>query len=486
MISLLGSFGALTLFGQEQLGSDIDGEAARDNAGYSISLSSNGQRVAVGASGNDDNGNNAGQVRIFEWNGTEWLQVGEDIDGEAAFDGSGRGVSLSPDGLRVAIGAYMNSVGGTISEAGHVRVYEWDGIEWSQLGEDIDGKRAFEWTGLGESISIAGNRVAAGAAGNGNHKGYVRVFEWNGTEWIQFGNDIEGEAAFDSFGRSVSMSDDGNLLAIGAPANSGNGAYSGHVRVFKWDGLEWMQMGQDIDGEATGDASGRSVSLSGNGSKVAIGASSNDGNGHRSGHVRVYEWDGINWTQVGEDIDGKGPEAQSGRSVSLSDDGNTIAIGGNTNTLVGFNPGHVRVYKWNGNQWVQHGKEIEGEGAIDWSGHSVSISSNGQILAIGAYRNNGNGDEAGHVRVFDLSNITTATEVNETDITVYPNPTTGFIELNGLKSFDAITIINSHGQIVKKEFIKDQNLDLSGLPAGIYYVQIKKANTVMYCKLIKL
>lgn len=50
---------------------------------------------------------------------------------------------------------------------------------------------------------------------------------------IQIGNDIDGEAADDHFGTSVSLSSDGSLVAIGAPVNNGNGLYSGHVRVYE-------------------------------------------------------------------------------------------------------------------------------------------------------------------------------------------------------------------------------------------------------------
>lgn len=52
----------------------------------------------------------------------------------------------------------------------------------------------------------------------------------------------------------------------------------------------WVQRGQDIDGEAASDQSGSSVSLSSDGSVVAIGANLNDGNGTNSGHVRVYQF----------------------------------------------------------------------------------------------------------------------------------------------------------------------------------------------------
>jgi hypothetical protein len=78
------------------------------------------------------------------------------------------------------------------------------------------------------------------------------------------------------------------IVAIGAPLNDGNGSDAGHVRVYRFGGANWAQRGQDIDGEAAGDHSGSSVSLSLDGGIVAIGAPLNDGNGGGSGQVRVY------------------------------------------------------------------------------------------------------------------------------------------------------------------------------------------------------
>ena len=59
----------------------------------------------------------------------------------------------------------------------------------------------------------------------------------------------------------------------------------------------WVQLGQDIDGEAAGDNSGYLVSLNSQGNIVAIGAPDNDGNGNISGHTRIYEWNGTSWVQ---------------------------------------------------------------------------------------------------------------------------------------------------------------------------------------------
>ena len=60
---------------------------------------------------------------------------------------------------------------------------------------------------------------------------------------------------------------------------------------------KWIQLGQDINGEASGNESGWSVSLSSDGTIVAIGAYSNNGNGNNSGHVRVYKYIGTSWNQ---------------------------------------------------------------------------------------------------------------------------------------------------------------------------------------------
>ena len=54
-------------------------------------------------------------------------------------------------------------------------------------------------------------------------------------------------------------------------------------------GSSWSQLGSDIDGEAAGDQFGYSVSMDSNGDQVAIGAPTNDGNGEDAGHVRVHD-----------------------------------------------------------------------------------------------------------------------------------------------------------------------------------------------------
>ena len=163
--------------------------------------------------------------------------------------------------------------------------------------------------------------------------------------FTQIGSDIDGEAAYDYSGSSVSLSADGSVVAIGATQNDGNGSDSGHVRIYKNVNDNWTQVGSDIDGEAAEDSSGISVSLSQDGTIVAIGATRNDGNGTDSGHVRIYKNVNDNWTKIGNDIDGEAINDGLGSSVSFSADGSFVAISAQYNDGNGSISGHVRIYR---------------------------------------------------------------------------------------------------------------------------------------------
>ena len=402
-----------------QRGLDINGEASGDNSGRSVSLSSSGNTLAIGALLNNGNGSNAGHARVYDWSGSAWTQRGSDIDGEAAGDYSGISVSLSSNGNIVAIGALYND--DAASNAGHVRVYYWDTVaipnNWTKLGSDIDGEADEDNIGVSVSLSSDGYTLAVGAMyndGSITNAGHVRVYDWNTVAWTKRGSDIDGEGINDNSGVSVSLSSDGNTVAIGARYNDGSFSNAGHVRVHDWNGSSWTKRGLDIDGETAGDNSGWSVSLSSDGNTVAIGARANDASGNLlldAGHVRIYDWDIVaipnKWTKRGLDIDGVKAGDNDGFSVSLSSDGNIVAIGGPYNDGSGNllpDAGHARVYYWDTvntpNKWTQRGSDIYGEAAGDYSGWSVSLSSDGNTVAIGATLNDSSFSNAGHVRVF--------------------------------------------------------------------------------------
>ena len=120
----------------------------------------------------------------------------------------------------------------------------------------------------------------------------VRVFEfYEGSGWIQKGGDITEDDAC-HFGWSVSLSLDGSVVAVG-DIWGGDNDRNGRVRVYGFnESSGWTQHGDVIDGELAGDANGYSVSLSADGTIVAVGMRQNEYNSEtRIGAVRIFKFE---------------------------------------------------------------------------------------------------------------------------------------------------------------------------------------------------
>jgi hypothetical protein len=380
---------------------EIDGEATDDQSGYSVAFNYDGTVLAIGSPYHDFA---KGQVNVYFRSGSSWSKRGNSIENPLSLSNSlfGNSVALSSSGNVLAIGS-VDGYDGFGERRGYVEVYTWNGSSWTQRGSTLIGSSNNSDFGSSVSLSADGNILAVGEPLADHlsltNVGMTRIYYWGGSNWILRGN-IVGEAAGDYSGFSVNLSSSGNTIAIGAPINGGNGSQSGHVRVYDWDGSSWTQRGVDIDGEASLDRSGSVVSLSADGNIVAIGAASSPGGAAR-GQVKIYSWNGSAWIQRGADIDGEAAGDSSGGSVSLNNDGNIVAIGArNANFSVS---GHVRIYSWSGSAWTQLGSDIDGEGINDYSGASVSLSGDGTRVAIGAPYNDGaNGVDSGHVRIYQI------------------------------------------------------------------------------------
>jgi len=223
--------------------------------------------------------------------------------------------------------------------------------------------------------------------------------------------------------------------------------------------------------------SGSEVALSQVGNIVAISSPSSNANGLHSGHVRIFEYLGGAWTQIGGDIIGEASEDYFGWSIALSASGNIIAIGSLWNDNNGSDAGNVRIFQNLDGVWTQMGLNINGEAANDNSGFSVDISDDGNTVAIGAKFNDGNGSSSGQVRVFDLSSIILSipTYDLENKVSIFPNPSRDFIRIHLEKDLmEKIELYSVTGQLIFEAGLKSNTfiLNTANYPSGTYILKV--------------
>ena len=402
-----------------------DGDGDHDQLGSSVATSGDGSIVATGApfyngcmeeSWPYEDGTCSGLVRIFRYEEDPLTNSGiykqaMDIVGDSG-DFCGHSVSISKDGLTLAIGCLTgNIIKGSpqVNQGGRTKIYSIATGVANLLGV-IDGEifangYTGELSGYRISLSEDGLSIAIAApygckAAPYGYKGATRVYSYRGGVWDLVGETICGQTTKDP-PSSVALSADGLTVAIGAAMGSDidEGIYHrGHTRVYRFvpEYDDWAQLGEDIVGDEYNDQSGFSVDISDDGRTVAIGAIYALS---LRGRARVYRYttdpgsEVLYWKQIGQDVDGEGSSGTFGYSVSLSWDGNMFAAGANEYSASDWRIGQARVYAFGGDdEWRQVGSSMVGEEADAIFGCSVSLSNDGSAFVVGAP---GHGDGVG-------------------------------------------------------------------------------------------
>jgi trimeric autotransporter adhesin len=367
-----------------------------DKLGWAIALSADGSTLAVGAPGEasvatgvdgnqaDNSTPGAGAVYVFTRSGTTWTQQAYIKPSNTnAGDNFGQSVALSADGSTLAVGAPREASAAT----------------------GVDGNQA--------------DNSAPGA-------GAVYVFTRSGTTWTQQAYiKASNTNAGDNFGQSVALSADGSTLAVGAPGeasaatgvggNQANNANPGACAVYvsTRSGRTWIQQAyMKASNTDAGDQFGQSVTLSADGSTLAVGAfreasaatgiGGNQANNSASsaGAVYVFTRSATTWTQQAY-IKASNTDAsdQFGWSVSLSADGLILAVGapgeasaatgvgGNQADNAALGAGAVYVFSRSATTWTQQAYvKASNTDANDQFGQSVALATGDSTLAVGAIK----------------------------------------------------------------------------------------------------
>jgi len=338
------------------------GELGAGAAGASIAINDQGNFIAFGSPNQDING---GASFVYKNVAGTWTQVGE-YGGNAVGGTSHQGssVALSSDGTTFAFGGY-----GDDYQAGAVWIFIASGGTYVQQAKLV-GNSVITAALQGETVALSadGNTVAIGGPSDNSGVGAVWIFVRSGTTWSQqaklvgTGYTIGSSNVF--MGRALSISADGNTVAIGGPDDN---SLVGSTWIWVRSGTSWSQQARLVGTGAVSSAQlqGYSVSLSGTGNTLVIGAPDD---------TAAYVWtrSGGVWTQQIRIY--MSSISEFGIAVSLSRDGDVLSVGSN---------GGVFMYRFIGGLWRSQGAELVTSGASG-QGQPVACSHDGNIVITGA------------------------------------------------------------------------------------------------------
>jgi hypothetical protein len=411
--------------------------AAGDQFGLAVAISGDGATLAVGAPLQDAGAANSGAVYVFRRGPAGWSQEAYlKASNAGAADSFGASVALSTDGNTLAVGAYLEKGGGagvganqlddSMNFAGAAYVFVRDGASWQQQAY-IKASNPEQNDEFGGSVALSGdgNTLAVGAVGEDGGATGIGGSQLNGAELsgavYLFGRDAAGnwsQLAYvkasnagpgDRFGHSVALSADGGTLAVGAvhEASGASGVggsqadnslvHAGAVYVFARDPLgNWAQQSYlKASQPGAQQVFGTSVALSADGSVLAAGAT---GEAAAAGAVDVFVRNPVGaWShQALVKPAGTAPNQWFGRSVALSADGATLAVGsrnessqatgidGNAADTSAPEAGAAHVFTRTLGAWTQRAYlKASNTGAGDRFS-SVALSADGRTLAVGA------------------------------------------------------------------------------------------------------
>jgi hypothetical protein len=339
-----------------------------DSFGRSVSISSNGTIAIVGAPNEDTGFTNAGAAYIYTRSGTSWTQQAkiQALD-KAAYDAFGFSVSIDSDGDTAIVGAYSEDASG-ITDTGSAYIFIRSGSTWTQQGKITASDKAdSDYFGRSVSISGDGNTVVVGAhledpigsSFANQDAGSAYIFTRSGTSWSQQAKITASDAqGSDNFGQSVDISNDGDTVIVGAFNEDTGSNDAGSAYIYTRSGSTWTQQAKiQASNAGSGDRFAESVSIDSDGDTAIVGAAYEDTGGSSAGSAYIFTRSGTSWSQQAQ-IQPTNVSASDlfGRSVSISGDGNTV-IGGSYVQDTGFtNAGAAYIFTRSGSTWTQQSK----------------------------------------------------------------------------------------------------------------------------------
>jgi hypothetical protein len=316
--------------------------------GTSVAINDVGNIVAVGAPGAVVNSANRGRVFIYkESNGVWSLKASQ--NGSNANALFGFSVSLNSIGDRIAVGEKNYS-----TFVGSASIYSIGSSSLTQLGADIEGVQNYEEFGASVSLNPSGNKVLIGGPGFNDGYGVARLYKFETLQWVQEKEFSRQEFELQKFGTSVSLKTIyrpefeeadrySDIVAIGASGPEFAKGFAVRYQSYTFESApnqystSWSSV--IFKGELSDENFGSSVSLNNSGNYLVVGArgSYDDNRGQTRIFKETIALDPNNpnisyvyWEQLGVGVAGLGVNDQLGTSVSMNNDGSRFVVGGSS------------------------------------------------------------------------------------------------------------------------------------------------------------
>ena len=451
-----------------QAGGDVLGFEAGQQSGWAVTLNNSGTRLAVGEF---ETNAGEGSVRVFDYNGATWAQVGDTLRGSAVNRQFGFNVVLSDDGNTLAVGIQRSdSIG---PDVGAAAIYSWDGSNWAEINM-VFGSLQDSLFGRYMDLSNDGQYLVIGSPHNdlnGSNSGAVYSYAFNGAFYETLNDTLFGSPS-DEFGGSVSINSDGSRLAVGSPKWSDGVLDSiGKVEFYDRSVDVWNATGVSITSGRASSEFGSDIALNAQGDRLVVGSYLDDLGGVNTGATMVYEEvGGGTWSQIGSDLRGEDFGDGAGIAVGMDNAGERIVVGAPFNPGGGNFSGHMRMYELLGNNWVQVTPDLDGDAPNDFFGFGVAISGNGNFVTSGSGSNDNAGIDAGLTRVYEVVTLPSScgsAYSDTTTITVDPAVDAGVLSgdavVCGSGNTGNLSLGGSQGIIEDWEFSTDGGISWSSL-----------------------
>jgi hypothetical protein len=454
------------------------GLAASDRLGSACALSADGKTLIVGSYLSDINAVDAGVVYVYVYKHDAWEhQATLSASDATTTDRFGWSVALSADGNTAIIGALFDDA--ALADSGSAYVFTRSGTTWTEQTKLVASDQAAGDHNFGVSVDISasGDDVIVGAYfydGVEANTGVAYVYTRSGVTWTEQAILVDSAPnAADAFGRSVSMSGDGNTVAVGAYRDDDSVTDAGSVTVFTRSGATWTEQARILgDDQGTTDYFGYANSISADGNTLLVGAYLKDNAPTDSGGAYVYTRSGSTWTEEAK-LSAFIPEAsgQFGFSVALSGDGLTAIITENRDGDAGVDSGTAYIFKRVSGRWLQRYQLVPSNiVANDRIGNSCCLDYGGKTAVIGAINSDVVATDAGIAWVFgyprysdDIAEVSRLDSPPTNYVSVTPNDST---DLSEASRYLMVTV---GGDVYVNMYGVGTNIKLPALTAGKLY-----------------